>query len=294
MLSSGVTMNDMSLLISPTGLADLLRSDRAVRVLDVRWRLDQPEGRPDYLKGHLPGAVYVDLERELAEHADPREGRHPLPSRERLQEAARRWGVRRGDTVVAYDDLHSVAAARAWWLLTRAGLTDVRVLDGGLRAWMATRLPIETGDVQPRRGDVELAAIEQGVVGIEDVEDWPWRGVLLDVRSPERYRGDAEPLDPAAGHIPGAVNLPTAAHTEAGRFRSPDEIRGAFAGAGVVGGTSVAAYCGSGIAATHTALAGALAGIDVHVYPGSWSQWSRTRGRLVATGASASREVSPL
>lgn len=281
-------------LISPSELAHLLRERRSVRLLDVRWRLDVPEGRPAYLDGHLPGAVYVDLDRELARRDDPREGRHPLPTREQLQEAARRWGLVEGDTVVVYDDVHSVAAARAWWLLTRSGLPDVRVLDGGLRGWLAERLPLETGDVLPRRGNVELREIERGVAEIDDAEDWPSRGVLLDVRAPERYRGDSEPMDPVAGHIPGAVNLPTTAHLVAGRFRSPEEIRGQFAAAGIADGADVAAYCGSGIAATHTALAGAIAGVDVVVYPGSWSQWSRARGRLVAVGRTPAAEVSRL
>ena len=191
------------------------------------------------------------------------------PSRTQLEAAARRWGIRDGDTVVAYDDVHSVAAARAWWVLTRSGLADVRVLDGGLRGWLAERLPLETGDVLPRPpGDVVLGEITDGIADIDGVEEWPDHGLLLDVRAPERYRGDAEPLDPVAGHIPGAVNLPTTVHLTAGRFRTPDEIRAEFAAAGVADGVAVAAYCGSGIAATHTALAGALAGIDVVGLPG--------------------------
>lgn len=280
-------------LISPQELAEYLRALRPVCLLDVRWRLDQPEGRPAYLEGHLPGAVYVDLDGELADRADPGKGRHPLPSREQLEESARRWGVNRGDVVVAYDDLGSVAAARAWWLLSRAGV-DVRVLDGGLRGWLAEGLPVEIGDVQTERGDVELSDPEGGVIDIDEATDWSRHGVLIDVRAPERYRGETEPLDPVAGHIPGAVNLPTGAQTEAGKFRSADEIRAVFASVGVTPGAEVAAYCGSGIAATHTALAGAVVGIDVAVFPGSWSQWSRTRGRHVATGATPSREVAPL
>lgn len=282
-------------LISPTELADLIRGGTPPRILDVRWRLDRPEGRPEYLDGHLPGAVYVDLDYELARRGDPSEGRHPLPSRTQLEAAARRWGIRDGDTIVAYDDVHSVAAARAWWVLTRSGLADVRVLDGGLRGWLAERLPLETGDVLPRPpGDVVLGDITEGVADIDGVEEWPDHGLLLDVRAPERYRGDAEPLDPVAGHIPGAVNLPTTVHLTAGRFRSPEEIRAEFAAAGVADGVAVAAYCGSGIAATHTALAGALAGIDVVVYPGSWSQWSRSRGRLAAVGPAPSLDVVPV
>jgi thiosulfate/3-mercaptopyruvate sulfurtransferase len=279
-------------LLSATELAHLLRERRDVRLLDVRWRLDRPEGRPAYLDGHLPGAVYVDLDHELARRGDPSEGRHPLPPRDELQEAARRWGISAGDLVVAYDDVHSVAAARAWFVLSRSGVPDVRVLDGGLRGWLAERLPLETGDVLPRRGDVVLDEISHGVADIDEVEDW--HGVLLDVRAPERYRGDSEPLDPVGGHIPGAVNLPTTAHLVAGKFRTPEAIRAEFAAAGVAPGTSVAAYCGSGIAATHTALAGAVAGIDVTVYPGSWSQWSHTRGRLVAVGQTPAQNVVPL
>lgn len=282
-------------LISPKELADVIRSARPPRLLDVRWRLDRPEGRPEYLDGHLPGAVYVDLDRELALRDDPLRGRHPLPSRDQLQAAARRWGIREGDTVVAYDDVHSVAAARAWWVLTRSGVPDVRVLDGGLRGWLAERLPLETGDVLPRPpGDVVLHEITDGVADIDAIEEWPDHGLLLDVRAPERYRGDAEPLDPVGGHIPGAVNLPTTVHLSAGRFRPVDEIRAEFAAVGAIEGVAVAAYCGSGIASAHTALAGSVAGIDIVVYPGSWSQWSRTRGRLAAVGPAPSLDVVPV
>lgn len=281
----------MALLISPAELADLLASGAAVRVLDVRWRLDRPEGRPEYLDGHLPGAVYVDLDHELARKGEPAEGRHPLPTRDDLQDAARRWGLRDGDIVVAYDDVESVAAARAWWLLDRSGVADVRVLDGGLRAWVAAGLPIETGDVRPARGSIVLAEFSSGVATIDDAAAWSKDGVLLDVRAPERYRGDVEPIDPVAGHVPGAINLPTTIHLESGRFRDAAAIRAVFASAGVSAQTPVAAYCGSGVAAAHTALAGAIAGVDVAVYPGSWSQWSNTRGRLVATGPTPSASV---
>jgi thiosulfate/3-mercaptopyruvate sulfurtransferase len=282
-------------LITPAELEALLEEGRPVRLLDVRWRLDEPEGRPAYLDGHLPGAVYVDLDGELAQRGgDPRDGRHPLPSIQRLQAAARRWGLRHGDTVVVYDDVHSVAAARAWWVLTRSGVADVRVLDGGLRAWLVAGGHLYTGDVQPRPGTIVLHEITAGLAGIDDVEDWPSSGILLDVRAPDRYRGETEPMDPVGGHIPGAVNLPTTLHLEAGRFREPEAIRGAFASVGVREGIPTAAYCGSGIAACHTALAGAIAGIDVTVYPGSWSQWSNSRGRPVATGASPANEVVPV
>ena len=284
----------MSPLITAAELAALQDDRRDIRLLDVRWRLDQPEGRPAYLEGHLPGAVYVDLDGELAlRGGDPRDGRHPLPPREKLQAAARRWGLRQGDTVVVYDDVHSVAAARAWWVLTRSGVAEVRVLDGGLRAWLVAGGALYTGDVQPRRrGTIVLDEIREGLAAIDDVEDWPNSGVLLDVRAADRYRGDLEPMDPVGGHIPGAVNLPTTLHLQGGRFRDPEDIRAEFASVGVHKGVPTAAYCGSGIAACHTALAGAIVGIDVTVYPGSWSQWSNSRGRPVATGATPANEVA--
>ncbi|WP_127475924.1 sulfurtransferase [Microbacterium sulfonylureivorans] len=274
----------MPLLATPEDVIALRAAGGRVTVLDVRWRLDRPDGRPDYLAGHVPGAVWVDLDRELATHGSPDQGRHPLPSRRTLQDAARRWGLDDGDTVVIYDDWNSLAAARAWWLLRGSGVADVRVLDGGLRAWTDAGLPLETRDVVPARGSITLTELADGVVSIDDAARWPARGVLLDSRAPERYRGEVEPLDPAAGHIPGARNLPAAAVLDAGRFRDAGALRTAFAEVGATPGVPVAAYCGSGITAAHTALAGELAGIDVAVYPGSWSQWSNSPGRPVATG----------
>jgi thiosulfate/3-mercaptopyruvate sulfurtransferase len=276
----------MPLLVTPAELAELAASTTPLRILDVRWRLDRPDGRPEYLAGHVPGAVFVDLGRELARPGPPSEGRHPLPTREGLQAAARRWGVRRGDTVVVYDDWNSVSAARAWWLLSRMGVEDVRVLDGGIAAWTADGRALGQGDVVPDTGDVELTELADGFATIDEAAAWPETGVLLDVRAAERYRGEVEPMDPAAGHIPGAVNLPASTYLDGGRFRDADELRAVFAGVGVTSGVPVAAYCGSGVTAAHTALAGQLSGLDVTVYPGSWSQWSNTPGRPVATGAS--------
>lgn len=256
----------------------------AVRVLDVRWRLDRPEGRPEYLRAHLPGAIYVDLDHELAHRGQPGEGRHPVPDLASLQRAARGWGLNDGDLIVAYDDIRSVAAARLWWLLS---LVDVRVqvLDGGLRAWVASGLDLESGDVRPVPGTVTLVDSGARSLTIDEAAGFPNRGVLLDVRSPEHYRGDRSPLDPVGGHIPGAVNLPTMAHVaDDGTLHSPDVLRNIFARAGISAGTPVATYCGSGIAAAHTALALAEAGYAASVYAGSWSQWSNTRGRPVALG----------
>ncbi|MGP6170612.1 sulfurtransferase [Microbacterium sp. A196] len=263
-----------------------------VRLLDVRWRLDRPEGRPEYLRAHLPGAVYVDLEHELSRRGQPQDGQHPLPALEDLQHAARSWGIDDGDIVVAYDDNSSVPAARLWWLLSGNGV-DARVLDGGIRAWAAEGLPIEQGDVLPAFGRVTLVPDNQAALTIDDVEDFARRGVLLDVRTPEQYSGARTVGAPVGGHIPGAVNLPALATLDgAGRFRSPVAMQRIFAAVGVHAQSDVAVYCGSGVAAMHMALALAHAGIRARVYPGSWSQWSNTRGRSVAEGILPSGRVS--
>lgn len=273
-------------LISPEELAALVATP-GIRLLDVRWRLDRPDGRLDYAAGHVPGAVFVDLGTELSREGRADEGRHPLPARATLEAAARRWGIDRGDTVIVYDDANSVSAARAWWLLRGSGVADVRVLDGGIRAWTAAGLPVETGEVVPARGNVALTELAAPIATIDDAAGWSQRGALLDARAPERYRGDTEPIDPVAGHIPGARNLPASALLDDGRFRDPSELVAAFAAVGATRGVPVAAYCGSGVTAAHTALAGALAGIEVTVYPGSWSEWSNTPGRPVASGPGA-------
>lgn len=271
-------------LISVDELRTRLEAGDGIRLLDVRYTLERPDGLPEYLAGHLPGAVFVAMDTELSTHGEPSEGRHPLPSKDVLQDAARRWGLDAGDAVVVYDDYRSVAAARAWWLLRGSGVEDVRVLDGGLAAWRAAGLPLETGEVVPTRGSIELEPLHAPVATIDEAAAWPEQGVLLDARAPERYRGETEPYDPVAGHIPGAVNLPAGALLKGDGFADPETLRRAFETVGAAGDARVAAYCGSGLTAAHTALAGAVAGVDVTVYPGSWSQWSNTPGRPVATG----------
>lgn len=274
----------MSNFVSAAELNDLLASDATVRVLDVRWRLDRPDGHPVYLGGHVPGAVFVPLDRELATHGEPSEGRHPLPSTAQLQAAVRRWGVNQGDTVVVYDDFQGIAAARAWWLLRQGGV-DVRLLDGGIRAWVAAGLEVATDDVAPAPGDVVLAEIGAEALTIDEAAAFPESGVLLDVRAPERYRGETEPYDPVAGHIPGAINLPTGRHLdEDGRILDRTTVLKTLESIGIDAGTSVAAYCGSGVTAAHTALVLDEVGIAAKVFAGSWSQWSNTPGRPVATG----------
>lgn len=257
-----------------------------VHVIDVRWHLDRPlAGHDDYLAGHIPGAVFVSLSTELSTHGEPSEGRHPLPSTATLQAAARRWGVNQGDVVVAYDDAKGLGAARAWWLLRQAGV-DVRVLDGGVRAWSSSGRSLATDDVVPEPGDIVLDEIGGEALSIDEAAAFPASGILLDARAPDRYRGESEPYDPVAGHIPGAVNLPMSAHLdEEGKILDVETLQRTFADIGVSDTTPVAAYCGSGITAAHTALVLGEIGIEAKVFPGSWSQWSNTPGRPVATGA---------
>jgi thiosulfate/3-mercaptopyruvate sulfurtransferase len=228
--------------------------------------------------------VYVDLETELARHGRPDEGRHPLPTTPQFQDAARSWGLNDGGIVVTYDDAGGLAAARAWWMLRQGGL-DVRVLDGGWKAWQAAGGAVETGDVTPEPGDVVLGDISGDSLTIDEAAALAASGVLLDVRAPERFRGEVEPMDPIAGHVPGAVNLPTTVHVrEDGTLRDLDELRARLAEAGVTDGVEVGAYCGSGITAAHSALVMIEAGIQPKIFHGSWSQWSNTQDRPIATG----------
>ena len=233
----------------------------------------------------MPGAVFVDLDRELASHGTPEDGRHPLPDPADLQRAARRWGLRRNTPVVVYDGQGNLAAARAWWLLRWAGAPAVRLLDGGLPAWTAAGHELATGDVVPAPGDVELTSNELPTLDVDAVETFASNGVLLDARAAERYRGEAEPIDPKSGHIPGAVSAPTGDNLGSdGRFLTPAELRRRFTDLGVVDGEPVGVYCGSGVTAAHQAAALAIAGFDAVLYPGSWSQWSNL-DRPVATGS---------
>ncbi|MEO8528961.1 MAG: sulfurtransferase [Pseudolysinimonas sp.] len=275
----------MSILITADELARELESDAPPIILDVRWRLDRRDGRPEYLAGHLPGARFVDLDAELAEHGDLTDGRHPLPSLERLQEAARSWGINDGDAVVVYDDLANQSAARAWWLLSYAGIADVRLLDGALAAWTRSGREVEPGEVDAPRGDVVLDFGHLPTIDIAGAASQPSHGTLLDARAGERYRGEVEPVDPRAGHIPGAISAPTAANVDAdGHFLTVDDLRARFSSLGVEP-DDVAVYCGSGVTAAHEIAALTIAGYRPALYAGSWSQWSNHPDRPVATGS---------
>ncbi len=306
-------------LLAPARLADLLDGPatgpaRPV-VLDVRWRLGGPPGRADHEAGHVPGAVFVDLDTELA--APPGEGgRHPLPAPAALQAVLRRAGVSRGSRVVVYDDDTGAVAARAWWLLRWAGLPAdrVAVLDGGFRAWVAGGLPVTAAPTRPAPGDVVVHPGGMPVVDADGAAELARRGVLLDARAGARYRGEIEPVDARAGHVPGARNAPATEHLGAdGRWLPPDAVAARYAALGVggpgggaaepaepgaiprpeptdPGGAGVGAYCGSGVNATAVVLALEYAGLRPSTHPaalyaGSWSQWSADPRRPVATGS---------
>jgi thiosulfate/3-mercaptopyruvate sulfurtransferase len=274
-------------IITAAGLAERLTNHSAdVVLLDVRYQLGGPPGRPEYEAGHIPGAVYVDLEAELA-GAPGSGGRHPLPDLEVFTGAMRRAGVGAGSEVVAYDGGLGWAAARAWWLLRWAGHDRVRVLDGGLPAWLAAdqaisdHVPVPA----PAPGDFTPAPGALPVLTAADAAGLARRGVLLDARAGERYRGEVEPIDPVAGHIPGAVSAPTSDNLGAdGRFLPADALALRFAGLGAAPGSEVGVYCGSGVSAAQQVLALAVAGVPAALYVGSWSEWSADPARPVATG----------
>lgn len=273
-----------AVLVSAAELKRTLDRGESPAILDVRWRLDKPDGRGAYLAGHLPGAVYVSLEDDLSDHTVPGRGRHPLPRGADLQAAARRWGLRRGQPVVVYDDWNRAGSARAWWVLTAAGLDNVRILDGGLPAWVAAGGDLPSGPVSPEEGDVRLphADLYSGSRRTLTAEQAAAAATLLDARAPERFRGEVEPVDPVAGHIPGAVNLPSTAVLAAdGTFLPETEIAALLAARG--GGAEVGVYCGSGVTASVVLAALSTAGVDAALFPGSWSQWTSQDGP-VATG----------
>jgi len=276
----------MSVLISVAELAEALSSDNAPLVLDVRWSLAVPDGRPAYAVEHLPGAIYVDLNTDLAAPPSGSEGRHPLPTQGSFERAARAWGLTDGEAVVVYDDASGMAAARAWWLLRHAGVCDVKILDGGLAAWREAHAPLESGEIHPIVSEIELSWDNLPVIDADAAGDFSNGALLLDARASERYRGESEPIDARAGHIPGAVSAPTQGNlVEGGTFLAADALRSRFAALGVDGSRQVAVYCGSGVTAAHEIAALSEAGIDAALYPGSWSQWSADEERRVATGA---------
>jgi thiosulfate/3-mercaptopyruvate sulfurtransferase len=254
-----------------------------ITVIDVRWRLGQHDSREHYDAGHLPGAAYLDIETEISGPPGAL-GRHPLPDLAVLEAALRRAGVSAHRPVVVYDHGDGMAAARAWWTLRWAGHTDVRVLDGGFPAWTGAGFPVSAAAEASEPGDF---VVDPGHLRVLDAAAAATAPVLIDARAAVRYRGETEPIDPVAGHVPGAVNVPYADLVEAdGRLRSADVLRSRFAETITTDpGTPIAAYCGSGITAAHTVLALAEAGYgDAGLYVGSWSEWITDPSRPIATG----------
>jgi thiosulfate/3-mercaptopyruvate sulfurtransferase len=280
-----MTVESGRALIGVDELAEALRAGEDLVLLDVRWQVGKPPLYEDYLAGHIPQARWCDLDTDLADPPGAR-GRHPLPDPARLQGAVRRWGIGVDSQVVAYDGDTGVAAARAWWVLRWAGLPRVRVLDGGLAGWLAAGQPLQATVPEVPPGDAVIRPGSLPELTAEDARRLAAGGRLMDVRAPERFRGEQEPIDPVAGHIPGAVNLPTTGNVDAaGRFLPAEALRNRFGELPAADQDDpVGVYCGSGVTAAHTALALHEAGVPVVLYPGSWSEWITDPSRPVATG----------
>jgi thiosulfate/3-mercaptopyruvate sulfurtransferase len=277
-------------LISTESLAEQMVGPKPPAVLDVRWSLSGPPARYMYEAGHVPGAVFVDLDTDLAGPPGAG-GRHPLPEPDTLQAALRRAGVRQGHPVVAYDAGDGSVAARLWWLLRWSGHDAVAVLDGGFAGWQAEGRPVSIDEPAVEPGDVVVRPGGMPVLDADEAAALPETGVLLDARAPQRYRGETEPIDPRAGHIPGARNAPATDHLGPdGRWLPPQELAQRFAEFGVRPGDPVGAYCGSGVTATAVVLALELAGVTsasrpAALYAGSWSHWCTDPSRPVATAS---------
>jgi len=286
-------LNRDNVLISAERLHGQLASETPPTILDVRWELPTSRapfnGKPLYLAGHIPGAVHIDLDTELADPPTPELGRHPLPSDDRLQKALERCGVSYGQPVVVYDTIGGMGAARAWWLLRDCGF-EVRILDGGLPAWQASGYPVTTDDATPVPSLLRLERGKMPTLSIDEIPDFVKQGILFDARGGIRYRGDIEPLDPRPGHIPGADSAPAGHDLDKnGYFLSDADLQARFARHGVATdgqpNPPIAVYCGSGVTAAHEIAALAILGIEAALFPGSYSQWSSDPSREVETGA---------
>jgi thiosulfate/3-mercaptopyruvate sulfurtransferase len=275
-------------IVSTAWLATHL-ADPDLRVADVRWYLPHlgRHGRDEHEQGHIPGAVFVDLESELAAPRGSGPGRHPLPGAEAFGASMSRAGVGPQTHVVAYDDTGGSVAARLWWLLRYFGHERVSVLDGGIGRWTAEGRPLTTDAASIERADFVARPRPDWVVARDDVRrlSRDTGAVVLDARAPERYEGR---VDPRAGHIPGAVSAPFAKNLRdeaAPRMKAPGELREWYASLGAVPGRPVVVYCGSGVNACHNLLGLQLAGVaDARLYEGSWSDWSADPDLPAATG----------
>jgi thiosulfate/3-mercaptopyruvate sulfurtransferase len=286
-------MSDTKALVDVAWLAGQ-RPEAGVRIVDLRWTLAQkPTAREKYDAGHIPGAVFVDLDRDLSRHGGPG-GRHPFPDPDQFAEVLARLGVGPETHVVVYDDSGGAIAARLWFMLRAHGHERASVLDGGYPAWTRAGLPVTKDEprIEPapkralrldRSRVVDRAYVERMVARRRETGPKP---LLTDARPPERYRGETETIDPIAGHIPGAVNAPVAGNLREGRFRPPAELKALYERLGATRAPEIVASCGSGVTACHTLLSLELAGIEGgKLYVGSWSDWSSQPEAQVATGA---------
>jgi len=267
-------MSRSDYLATPAQLGD-------AQVLDVRWQLNEPPGagRAAYLAGHIPGALFLSLEDVLTQpSADKTLGRHPMPTAEHLSAGLSQLGVDPGRSIIVYDEPGTSAAARAWWVLRWAGL-PVRVLDGGWPGWQASGGQPETGARTAPPTSVKLATGHMPTIYADAIGTWP--GSLIDVRAAERYRGEVEPIDAKAGHIPGAINRPVGALWDAKGAMPDDEMLKSYFGDLK---DPLALYCGSGVSACQGILALAVIGVEATLYPPSWSGWSADPHHGVATG----------
>jgi thiosulfate/3-mercaptopyruvate sulfurtransferase len=270
-------------LISVEELARRL-SDPGLRIADVRWYLNRPgQGRQAYESGHIPGAIFLDLDEDLT--GDEGAGRHPLPHPLDFRRKLESVGIGSEHFVVAYDDTGGTTAARLWWMLDNLGDREAAVLDGGLRAWTDAGHPLSREQPSHPPAKLRLDDRWRNLIERDDLAGRLGAVTLLDARAPERYRGEVEPIDPAAGHIPTAVNAPTAGNLDSdARFLSPVRLRERFTRIGRAD-QPVVTSCGSGTTACHNALAMRVAGLpDPILYVGSFSDWSRS-GMPIATGA---------
>jgi thiosulfate/3-mercaptopyruvate sulfurtransferase len=260
-------------------------------LLDVRWQLATGAEREAYLEGHIPGAAFIDLDGQLAA-APGAGGRHPLPSADGFAAAMRLAGVANDRAVVVYDAGSAIAAARAWWLLRYFGHQRTTVLDGGLGAWTAAGYELEAGIPTLERGDFIARPGRMALIDADRAAEVARAGILLDARAPERYRGVIEPVDPVAGHVPGARNLPTTQNLDrSGQFLDRAKLRTAFEQIGIGEGIELGVYCGSGVSAAHEVLALELAGYRAALYAGSWSEWITNPLRPVARDPDAPEQA---
>jgi thiosulfate/3-mercaptopyruvate sulfurtransferase len=277
----------MNTLISIAQLGSLLGEHNIV-IFDCRFSLQDPAaGRLAYESAHIPGARHADMNRHLsAPHVPGKTGRHPLPERAAWVRQVQTWGISPATQVVLYDDAGGASAARLWWMLQWVGHAKVAVLDGGWQAWLAAQMPVTSAVPLAAAPSSYDYGAEPALVTLLAAEQLDGnRQLLLDAREPARFRGEVEPIDPVAGHIPGAQCAPFSANlTPAGTFKSPTELRAKFAGAETAG-KPVVCYCGSGVTACHNILAMTIAGLPMPaLYAGSWSDWITDPGRAIATG----------